>query len=71
MLKHLLKNEKLLLVLYYSGCGLILLPVLIILAFFSNLIITFLVSLGLGLLIGVLGGKIEYDMRYVYTRIGV
>jgi hypothetical protein len=69
MIRFLRRKEKLLLTVYYLGCAVVLLPLIVIIAFISNsLILTFLAALIIGVLVGVLGGKIEFGMRYVYTR---
>jgi hypothetical protein len=69
MIRSLSKKEKLFLAVYYLGCAVVLLPLTTLIAFISDsLILTFFAALIMGLLIGVLGGKIEFEMRYVYTR---
>jgi hypothetical protein len=59
---------KLLLILYYFGAFVAIIPILVLLAYFFNLFLIFPVALVLGVLIGILGGEIEFRMKYVVPR---
>jgi 1,4-dihydroxy-2-naphthoate octaprenyltransferase len=69
MFRPLSIKGRLLLALYYFGCIIVIIPVLFIIAHFFHFLWIFPVGLVLGVLIGILGGEIEFRMMYVGPRL--
>jgi hypothetical protein len=67
-LKRLNIKGKLLLILYYFGSFVAIIPILVLIAYFFHLFLVFPVALVLGVLIGILGGEIEFRMKYLGPR---